>query len=208
MRQQQLAELFVEIVLEAVDVAPCRSRPGGADPVLIGERGPEAGGHEGCGRREADCAQALDGIGPEIRYAPVLEPAREPVPGDVSRWVGRHQGGMGRIDDMGLAGHGLAVMVPGELGDLVVAAHEGEPRELGRSTVHLLAPILALPVVSVSSFYSTGAPCVRYRPKAIPTPSGRPRRRPSACRSPAARNAPGPRWWCRRHRAGNHPCHH
>ena len=41
--------------------------------------------------------------------------------------VGRHQGGMGRIDDMGLAGHGLAVMVPGELGDLVVAAHEGEP---------------------------------------------------------------------------------
>ena len=42
MRQQQFAELFVEIVLEAVDVAPCRSRPGGADPVLIGERGPEA----------------------------------------------------------------------------------------------------------------------------------------------------------------------
>ena len=53
---------------------------------MIGERGPEAGGHEGCGRREADRAQALDGIGPEIRYAPVLEPAREPVPGDVSRW--------------------------------------------------------------------------------------------------------------------------
>ena len=34
---------------------------------------------------------------------------------------------MGRIDNMGLAGHGLAVMVPGELGYLVVAAHEGEP---------------------------------------------------------------------------------
>ncbi|MFR9154805.1 MAG: hypothetical protein ACLVJ1_04370 [Oscillospiraceae bacterium] len=62
---------------------------------------------------------------------------------------------MRRIEDVGLAGHGLAVMVPGELGDLVVAAHEGEPRELGRSAVHLLAPIFALPVVSVSSFYST-----------------------------------------------------
>ena len=34
---------------------------------------------------------------------------------------------MSRVDDMGLAGDGLAVAVPGELGDLVVAAHEGEP---------------------------------------------------------------------------------
>ena len=39
--------------------------------------------------------------------------------------------GMRRIEDVGLAGHGLAVMVPGELGDLVVAAHEGEPRGSG-----------------------------------------------------------------------------
>ena len=49
MRQQQLAELFAEIVLEAVDVAPFLSRTDGANPLLIGERGPEAGGHEGCG---------------------------------------------------------------------------------------------------------------------------------------------------------------
>ena len=34
---------------------------------------------------------------------------------------------MARIEDMGFAGDGLAVMVPGELGDFVVAAHEGEP---------------------------------------------------------------------------------
>ena len=34
---------------------------------------------------------------------------------------------MACIEDMGFAGDGLAVVVPGELGDLVVAAHEGEP---------------------------------------------------------------------------------
>ena len=31
------------------------------------------------------------------------------------------------VEDMGFAGDDLAVVVPGELGDLVVAAHEGEP---------------------------------------------------------------------------------
>ena len=155
MRKKQLAELFSEIVLEAVYVAPCGCGSGGADPILVGQRCAETGGHEGGGRRVADGAKAVRGIGAEIGDAPVLEPAREPVARDVARWVGRHKGGMRRIEDVGLAGHGLAVMVPGELGDLVVAAHEGEPRELGRSAVHLLAPIFALPVVSVSSFYST-----------------------------------------------------
>ncbi len=87
--------------------------------------------------------KAVRGIGAEIGDAPVLEPAREPVARDVARWVGRHKGGMRRIEDVGLAGHGLAVMVPGELGDLVVAAHEGEPRELGLPAVHHLAPIVA-----------------------------------------------------------------
>lgn len=127
MGKQQFAELFAEIVLETVDVAPCGSRAGRADSVLVGQRCPETGGHEGCGRRKADGAQPLDGIGAEVGDASVLEPDREPVSRDVAVWVDRHERRMARIEDMGFAGDGLAVMVPGELGDFVVAAHEGEP---------------------------------------------------------------------------------
>ena len=36
-RKKQLAELFAEIVLEAVDVAPCGCGSGGADPILVGQ---------------------------------------------------------------------------------------------------------------------------------------------------------------------------
>ena len=50
---------------------------------------------------------------------------------------------MACIEDMGFAGDGLAVVVPGEFGDLMVAAHEGEPREFRRLAVHHLAPILS-----------------------------------------------------------------
>ena len=125
--KKQLAELFAEIVLEAVDVAPCGCGSGGADPVLVGQRCSETGGHEGSGRGKADGAQPLDGIGAEVGDASVLEPYREPVSRDVAVWVDRHERRMACIEDMGFAGDGLAVVVPGELGDLVVAAHEGEP---------------------------------------------------------------------------------